>query len=468
MECTPLSTQIDHNELESITRRIAAGRYFRQLDEQVLEQMLRRGELVRCNPEEVIFQEGDEQAARLGVLLEGSLAVTSQESFLMRLDQTGDVIGEMSVLRPGPHSASVVAEVESWLVMFPNELFTAPEHSAEVSAIYLVFAHILAEKLRITTAQTRLQRGNRASDEVQPPKIGVVDSNPESLEQLLALVQDVWPRGQVSEISKEKLLEGDLTQRFDLILVDPLDGESDTEVVPAIEGCVLASEMILAVSRYCTEEGNREQLAKLGVTSFLSKPFSEFDCRHLLSQLRVSYYRQRELEQVEHAADTDRLTGLANRRKLDEFIEALVTLYPERQEPFSLIIADVDNFKHYNDTHGHQMGDVVLATVSSVFKTRVRRGDLAARFGGEEFVMMLPKCNKANALRIGEKLRKAIADEDIPYQEQQPLGNLTATFGVATFPEDAESIEHLLKQADDCLYQGKESGRNVVIGANPI
>ena len=82
--------------------------------------------------------------------------------------------------------------------------------------------------------------------------------------------------------------------------------------------------------------------------------------------------------------------------------------------------------------------------------------------------MILPKCNKSNALRIGEKLRQAIADEDIPYQEQQPLGNLTATFGVATFPEDAESIEDLLKQADDCLYRGKESGRNVVIGANPL
>ncbi|MDP7629882.1 MAG: cyclic nucleotide-binding domain-containing protein, partial [SAR324 cluster bacterium] len=164
MESTPLSTQTDHHELEAITRRIAAGRYFRQLDEKVLEQMLRRGELVRCNPEEMIFQEGEEQAVRMGVLLEGSLAVTSQESFLMRLDQTGDVIGEMSVLRPGPHSAGVVAEVESLLVMFPNELFAAPEHSAEVSAIYLVFAHILVEKLRITTAQTRLQRGNRVSD----------------------------------------------------------------------------------------------------------------------------------------------------------------------------------------------------------------------------------------------------------------------------------------------------------------
>jgi diguanylate cyclase (GGDEF)-like protein len=159
---------------------------------------------------------------------------------------------------------------------------------------------------------------------------------------------------------------------------------------------------------------------------------------------------------------------MANRRKLDEFMEALVTLYPEERKPFSLIIADVDNFKHYNDTHGHQMGDVVLATVASIFKARVRRGDLAARFGGEEFVMMLPKCNKDNALKIAEKLRKAVEDEDIPYQEQQPLGNLTATFGAATYPDDADTLELLLKKADECLYVGKEQGRNCVIGATPM
>ena len=102
---------------------------------------------------------------------------------------------------------------------------------------------------------------------------------------------------------------------------------------------------------------------------------------------------------MEEAADTDRLTGLANRRRLDEFVEALVTLYPEERAPFSLVISDVDNFKHYNDTHGHQMGDVVLARISGILKNRVRRGDLAARFGGEEFVVILPKCGIENASR---------------------------------------------------------------------
>ena len=97
-----------------------------------------------------------------------------------------------------------------------------------------------------------------------------------------------------------------------------------------------------------------------------------------------------------------------------------------------------------------------------------RSGDLAARFGGEEFVVILPKCGSENAMRIAEQLRVAVEEEDIPYQDQQPLGNLTATFGVATFPEDADDVETLLKKADDCLYKGKESGRNVVISASNL
>ena len=82
--------------------------------------------------------------------------------------------------------------------------------------------------------------------------------------------------------------------------------------------------------------------------------------------------------------------------------------------------------------------------------------------------LTLPKCDKLAALKIAEKLRQAVEGEEIPYQEQQPSGNLTATFGVATYPFDAENVDMLLKRADECLYQGKEAGRNVVIGAEML
>ena len=175
---------------------------------------------------------------------------------------------------------------------------------------------------------------------------------------------------------------------------------------------------------------------------------------------RNDHFQQKELEHVLIEADTDKLTGLANRRSLDEFLDALVTIFPEENKSFSLIIADVDHFKYYNDTHGHQMGDLVLARIASILKKSIRRGDLAARFGGEEFVVILPNCSKENAVIIGNKLRSAISDQNIQFQNQQPMGNLTCTFGVATYPDDADTKELLLKRADECLYDGKARGRN--------
>ena len=143
-----------------------------------------------------------------------------------------------------------------------------------------------------------------------------------------------------------------------------------------------------------------------------------------------------------------------------------MTISQDNKQKFSLIIADIDHFKHYNDTHGHQMGDIVLATVASIFSKNVRKGDLAVRFGGEEFVIVLVNCNKKTAIQIAEKLRVAIANQDFPHQEKQPLGNVTCTFGVGTYPDDARDIKTLIDESDQCLYAGKKSGRNQVIAVN--
>ena len=175
-------------------------------------------------------------------------------------------------------------------------------------------------------------------------------------------------------------------------------------------------------------------MQELGVTDFLIKPFVEFDLQHALTKFRNDFYRQQELEQVVIEADTDKLTGLANRRRLDEFLDALVTPFSGRKQSFSLIMADVDHFKYYNDAHGHQMGDIVLSSIASILKNNIRRGDLAARFGGEEFVVILPNCSKENAVLIGNKLRVAISDENIQFQEQQPMGKHNLYFWYSNIP----------------------------------
>ena len=471
MDRIRLSQQKDHPDLHLFCESIKSRRYFRKIDQQLFLDMLRQGELIHLKQEDRLIREGDTSPAEMYILVEGSLIVMSQQEFILRLEQPGDVVGELSIISPDPRAADVIAEVDSSVIVFPNQMFQVIDGATQVSVVYLAFAHILAEKLRITTAQSRLRKNLRVQEAEEKPMIGLIDASSMERRVLRGTLNMLWENIQIIEYPKpQDFINTPLQYKFDLIIFDPLfshEFSSDEDALNALmEAVSIHGCPSMTVSEWCNAEPNRELLAHSGVNEFLGKPYSMFDLKHKVSAFKVAYYRQKELEQVEHAADTDRLTGLANRRRMDEFVDALVTLYPEDKLSFSLIISDVDNFKFYNDTHGHQMGDVVLSTIASVFKKGIRRGDLAARFGGEEFVVILPKCGKPAALNIAEKLRTNVEAEVIPYQEQQPTGNLTATFGVATFPEDGDTVKSLLKKADDCLYAGKAKGRNIVIAAS--
>jgi len=473
MQRKSLSSLKDPSLLDRCAGIIKSGRYFQGISLTLLKEMLHQGEIVTLDAEEYILQEEHPKPPELILLLEGSLAISSQEQFIMRYNHPGDVVGETSVIfgNPNPY-ADVIAEEKSKVVILPNDLFKVADNDKKVPVAYLIFSHILAEKLKHTTAQSLMNKNIRTFEGTFPA-IGILDPDKDFRTKIKTTLENIWKKARIFEIeSYQDFLANPLENHFDFFIIDPekiAEGTSQTDSIQnLLEICNSHLAPMLVISQYCKKEENRQLLAELGVTDFLTKPFSDFDLQHVITRFRKDHFFQKELERVEIAADTDRLTGLANRRRLDEFLDAMLTLFPEEKQPFSFLIADVDHFKHYNDAHGHQMGDVVLASVASILKKHVRRGDLAARFGGEEFVIILPNCGKENAIQIGEKLRMAIADEKIPYQEQQPLGNLTCTFGVATFPEDADTKDLLFKKADDCLYDGKESGRNKVIVAKPL
>ena len=473
MQRKPLSSPKGNPDLDKFAKIIKSCRYFHKISLALLKEMLRQGEFVTLKAEEFLIRENHAKPPELIVLLEGSLAVTSKEHFIMRLNHPGDIVGEMSVIAADPNPyADVIAEEDSQVVIFPNHLFKVAEDDTKVSVVYYVFSHILAEKLKHVTARSLLKKNGR-SHEASGPLIGILDPDLLYRTKIKSSLENVWKKSQVIELDSYQIfLEKPFENNFDFIIIEPemlaRDNSQSAEIRNLLEICSSHLAPMLVISKYCEKEENRQFLAELGVTDFLLKPFSTFDLEHLLIKFRKDHYRQQELEQVEIAADTDRLTGLANRRRMDEFLEAMLTLFPEEKQAFSLIIADVDHFKHYNDAHGHQLGDVVLATVAAIFKNNIRRGDLAARYGGEEFVVILPNCEKDNAILIANKMRQAIAAEKFPYQQQQPLANLTCTFGVATFPEDADSKDLLLKKADDCLYKGKASGRNKVLAAESL
>lgn len=469
MKRVPLYTHVEHPELDALTRTIYSGRYFRRLAPDILKNILKQGSLLTLDKDQYLIHEGDATPPELYILVEGSLAVMSNRQFVLRLDAPGDVVGEMSVIQSAPRSADVIAESGGRLIVFPAELFAIDENSQQASVLYVLFAHIMAAKLRITTAQSLIRKNQRVTGQDET-RVGIIDTDAADRAMVREAFQANWPEARIIEIDDpHEFVDHPTAHRFDLIIADVgfgADSEQGPNALPAfLKAMQLHGAHVVVFSQFCNDADNREFLIQQGVDDVLAKPVKAFDLGHAVARFRVWYYKNLELDAAESAAETDLLTGLANRRRLDQFLDALFTLYPDNGQPFSLVMVDVDNFKHYNDTQGHPMGDVVLEELATLLAKNIRRGDLAARFGGEEFVIVFPDCGKAAALELAENLRLVIDTTVFPHQQEQPTGNLTATFGVATFPDDARELDALLKRADSCLYEGKKSGRNVVIAA---
>jgi diguanylate cyclase (GGDEF)-like protein len=161
---------------------------------------------------------------------------------------------------------------------------------------------------------------------------------------------------------------------------------------------------------------------------------------------------------------TDPLTGLFNRRQMNQRLQEEVARFRRLGSDFSIIIADVDHFKDVNDRHGHDMGDRVLSRVALLFGEGLRAGDAVARWGGEEFLVLLPGTHINAAQEVAQRLRSA-AETRLGALEGLSAP-LTVTFGVSTFAA-SPSLEACLKAADDALYRGKAEGRNRVVSARP-
>ena len=159
---------------------------------------------------------------------------------------------------------------------------------------------------------------------------------------------------------------------------------------------------------------------------------------------------------LERLATTDTLTGLPNRRRLEEACQIQMARVKRHKETLSVVIIDVDKFKSVNDTHGHQVGDQVLQHVAVVLDRAVRESDFVGRWGGEEFMVLCPATGAEAAGLVAEKLRAAIEAHEFPV-----VGRKTASFGVAELAE-GEMLEHAVERADAALYRAKENGRNRV------
>jgi diguanylate cyclase (GGDEF)-like protein len=177
---------------------------------------------------------------------------------------------------------------------------------------------------------------------------------------------------------------------------------------------------------------------------------------------RISLEREREalIIQLQATSDTDFLTGLLNRRAFFSRGESIFSTAVRHKESLALILMDIDHFKRVNDDYGHQSGDLALQQVATLCRQMHRKGDIVVRYGGEEFLMLLPHTDSAQALLVAEKMRLAIAVLTLELFTGETL-QLSASFGVAAFDRD-DSLEALIWRADQALYQAKNNGRNQV------
>jgi len=186
----------------------------------------------------------------------------------------------------------------------------------------------------------------------------------------------------------------------------------------------------------------------------------------LMDFVSLSFKNSRLFKKVEMLANTDGLTKLYTHRFFQEVLKSEIEKSSKSQKQFSIILSDIDHFKRFNDTYGHQAGDYVLEQTAACFKSCVRNIDVMARYGGEEFIALLPETNVNGAYVMAERIRKAV--ESKTYQINDQTLKVTVTLGVATYPVDSQNNIELVKKSDLSLYFGKENGRNRVAVASMI
>jgi len=267
---------------------------------------------------------------------------------------------------------------------------------------------------------------------------------------------------------------------FPLVLTDiRMSGMTGIELLQEVKRLHPATEVIIMTS-YASLETAVLAL-RSGAYDYLLKPFEDLELvttavaravekgalvRERDALVEALARKNRELSEVNaflaERANRDGLTGLYNHRYFQEALARETALCKRHGRDLSLIFGDVDNFKKFNDTHGHQAGDAVLRGIAEILQKCIRMSDILARYGGEEFVVLLPDTNKEDTRILAERIRAATESHPFPGGETQPGGKLTISLGISSFPEDGRQPADLIQGADSALYAAKRDGRNVI------
>jgi two-component system cell cycle response regulator len=206
---------------------------------------------------------------------------------------------------------------------------------------------------------------------------------------------------------------------------------------------------------------------EIGVNDYLVRPIDKNELfARVRTQIRKKRYTDRLRDNVQlsmEMAITDALTGLQNRRYMESHLATLVEQAAARGKPLALLILDIDYFKSVNDTFGHDAGDDVLREFATRVRKSIRGIDLACRYGGEEFVVVMPETDTAVAAVVAERIRRRIASEPFPIRQGTTAIDVTISIGIAALSAADDTAAGILKRADLALYRAKRDGRNRVV-----
>jgi diguanylate cyclase (GGDEF)-like protein len=304
-------------------------------------------------------------------------------------------------------------------------------------------------------------------------RILIVDDHEDNIEVLKARLES-WGYETASAYNGHDALRYVNATPPDLILLDVMMPEiSGIEVAKRIKSNPVLPFIPIIMQTALDSTEDKVEGLEAGADDYITKPidFAELKAR-LRSMLRIKRLqealeeRERELlevnERLRHMSQTDALTGLDNRRHLNDRIDEMFAHAVRLGEPFSLVMCDLDKFKSVNDTYGHQAGDEVLKQLADILRREAREIDRVGRYGGEEFMLLLPGASLDDAVTFAERVRKRIEGHTFTF----PGGTLTrtASFGVAGWPHSRiDQCDDLVRKADDALYVAKEAGRNRVV-----
>jgi diguanylate cyclase (GGDEF)-like protein len=281
--------------------------------------------------------------------------------------------------------------------------------------------------------------------------------------------------------SGEDALEVFKRNHNQLVITDiRMEGMSGIELLEKIKEIDTDAQVIIITSHASLDSAIATLRA--GAYDYIIKPFEDLDHitgivsramekigllrqnQELIKNLETTNLEmEKSNEALRELAVRDGLTGLFNHRHFQDILGMELNRAGRYGRKLCLIMLDVDHFKIYNDTHGHPEGDILLKTLAGILLDRIRDVDNACRYGGEEFIILLPETDRASGRIVAEDIRNHVENHPFKGQESQPLGKVTVSLGVAEFPGDGIDGASLIKMADEALYRAKNNGRNLVV-----